>query len=52
MIGFYLILGLVAIYNGAYVVHTMRRRAWGGAFWSALLAALTLLCLVSLFFLF
>ena len=47
MVGYYVILGLVSIYTGAYVVHTLRRRAWGG-----LLALLTLLCLVSFFFLF
>lgn len=52
MVGYYVILGLVSVYTGAYVVHTLRRRAWGGAFWSGLLALLTLLCLVSFFFLF
>lgn len=48
MIGYYLILGLIALYAGAYVLHAFRRRAWRAGIWSLLLVALPILCIVGI----
>lgn len=46
MLGFYITLGLVAIYCGSYVVHSFRQRAFAAGTWGLLVFALPVLCIV------